>query len=118
MYSVNTTFFPFRLSLRDRKPVQLKVELINRNQQEKMVSLELLLSRQLALDKSGLKATAIHRITSFKPNERKEFFFEIFPEQFAEHGTYPVRVKVLQHYQNFDLVEREFTKNLELTVQD
>ncbi len=116
--SISTTFYPYRLVLSRKQPVELKVELVNRHEKDVMVSLQVFLSKQLSLDKSGLKTDALHRIDKFSPNERKKFVFDVFPKNYVVTGEYPVRVKVLEHYKDYKFVEKEYTKNLFLSVDE
>lgn len=114
--SINTTFHPFRMVLAKREPVQLGIELINRGDEAKKLTLDLSLTRQLALDKAGLKNVALERIERLEPNERKHYYFEVFPKQMTHEGEQAVRINVLEHYNDFKYVQREYKKNIPLTV--
>ncbi len=116
--SINTYFNPYRLSLKRRAPVSLTVEIINRGQEEKDLSLELNLTRQLALDKGGLKSSETKRLNKVQPNETKKFYFDIYQKQMTRPGEQPVIVKVLEHYQDYRYVLKEHKKKLGLKVED
>lgn len=116
--SINTHFHPFRMVLARKKPIQLTVELINRGEEEKIVSLELMLSRTLSLDKSGLVTGKIERIPSFKPGEKKKYYFDIYQKAHTTIGEIPVILKVYEHYRDYKYIQKEFTKNLSITVQE
>ena len=117
MISINTHFHPFRLNLRRREPVQLSVELINRGDKNKMLSVELLLAKELALDKGGLHSGITKKIESLEPGERKQFYFDIYPKPIARNGELPVILNVLEHYRNFNFVEKSSSKRMDLTVE-
>ncbi|MBI2597733.1 MAG: hypothetical protein HYW50_00895 [Candidatus Diapherotrites archaeon] len=116
--SISTSIFPYRLVLSRKEPVELKVDLINRGDKTVNLTLELLLARQLSLDKSGLKTNLVKKIDNFNPNERQNLSFDIFPKGYVTSGEYHVRVKVFQHDNRFNYVEKEFTKSLSITVSD
>ena len=71
--AINANFFPLRLSLRRKEPVQLKVEVQNRGSNSKMLSLGVIVARSLSLDKGGLKSSASERVEALLPGERKTF---------------------------------------------
>ncbi|MDO8634277.1 MAG: hypothetical protein Q7K34_03205 [archaeon] len=116
--SISSNFFPYRLNLKRKEPVEFRIEVANRGDKEKRVSLQILVSRALALDKSGLANNAIYKIDSLKPNEKKTFVHTVFPKQFTSAGAYPIQIKAMEHYQNYNYAEREYTKNIELMVDD
>lgn len=116
--SIVTSFHPFRMILSHKKPIELTVELINRGEKDEMLTIQLLLSRQLALDKSGLHANAVKTIDKFAPSERKRYVFDIYPKSYISAGEYPVKIKVFEHYQNYKFVKEEYTKNISITVED
>ena len=116
--SIATSLHPYRMALSRKKPSELTVELINRGDKNAMVSLQLRLSRQLSLDKSGLKSNDTKKIEKLAPNERKRFIFDIHPKSYLEVGEYPLRIKVYEHYQQFKFVEHEYTKNLTISVEN
>jgi len=116
--SIATTFHPFRLVLSRKKPIELTIELVNRKDKDTMMTLQIMLSKQLSLDKSGLISNDVKRIDKLEPDNKKRFVFDIYPKPYVEAGEYPVRIKVLEHYQQFKFVEREYTKNLTVSVDD
>ena len=116
--SITSNFYPYRLSLKRKEPVELKVEVMNKGEKDAMVSLQLMLDRNLALDKAGLKSAMIEKIDSLKPNEKKTFVYSVHAKGFTGPGIYPVAVKASEHYQSYRYAEREYTKSFELVIGD
>ncbi len=118
MLSINTHFHPFRLNLSRREPVQLSVEIINRGKESKMLTMELMLTRQFGLNKGGLQSGISKRIESLKPEETKLFYFDIYPKQMTRKGEHPIILNVFEHYRSFDFVERTHVKKMSLPVEE
>ena len=116
--AINANFFPLRLSLRRKEPVQLKVEVQNRGSNSKMLSLGVIVARSLSLDKGGLKSSASERVEALLPGERKTFYFDVFPKpQFANVGEYPVEITVKEYGKNYSEIVDEFEKLMDLKVE-
>ena len=52
--SVDSRLYPYRLSLRDKQPMDVAVAIANHDSADKLVSLDLQLPDEVAFDKSGL----------------------------------------------------------------
>lgn len=119
MLTINSHFNPFRLKLKDRKPVQLSVELINRGDRVMMITLDLALARSLSFDKSGIVTSKTERLERMVPNERKQFYFDIYPKAVvAGGGEQQVVLKVMEHYRDWKFVEKTYTKNMSILVEE
>ncbi|MFH1545684.1 MAG: hypothetical protein ABIE23_06395 [archaeon] len=120
MISINSYFSPFRLEPRDRKPVELAVELVNRYGKEKNLNVEVSLSRGLSFDLGGFKGIEKMRIDGMKPMESKKIYFSIYAKPFIESGEHPIQIKVkeqMEGYADPRYIAKEFTKNMELKVK-
>ena len=116
--AINANFFPLRMSLRRREPVQLKVEVANRGNNSKMLSLGVVVARSLSLDKGGLKSSASERVEALLPGERKTIYFDVFPKpQFADIGEYPVEITVKEYGRNYSDIVEEYEKLMDLKVE-
>ncbi len=118
MISIATTMYPYRLVLSRKKPIELKIDLTNRHEKATMVTMQVTASRNLAFDKSGLKASYMARIEKFAPNDKKNFLLDVFPKGYVSAGDYDITIKVLEHFNTYDYVTREYTKNLTVAVTD
>ncbi|MEK6942089.1 MAG: hypothetical protein AABW85_04505 [archaeon] len=116
--SIATSMFPYRMVLSRKKPVELKIDLTSRNEKDAMVTLQVLPSRNLSFDKSGLKTGFVQKIDKIAPNEKKKFTLDIFPKGYVGAGEYDVTIKVSEHFHSYEYVAREYTKNLTVTVEE
>lgn len=118
LLSINTHFNPFRLRLSDKKPVELCVEIINRGDKTMMLTMEMALARQLSFDKSGIVRSKVQRIDKFLPGQKKVDYFNIYPKALAKRGEQGVLLRVMEHYGDWDFVERSHVKKLGLKVEE
>ena len=117
MIEINARFTPYRLILERRAPVELMIELVNKGDKEKLASLEIVLGRQLSLDRVGYKATDLRRIPAFKPGEKKFFYYKIWPKGINSSGEETVIVKAMEHHENYNLLKKEFMEKLNLKIE-
>ncbi|MFH1752452.1 MAG: hypothetical protein ABH821_05965 [archaeon] len=115
---IKTNLYPYRMVLSRKQPVELFVEVKNSGIEDKLVSMQLLLSQAFGLSKGGLNNSIEKQLGLMKPNESKSFYFDIHPKQIARIGEYPLRLKVKEHYQNYDYAMKEHVKDLNLKVSD
>jgi len=117
MLKIDTSFTPFRLKLERKQPVSLKMSIRNMNDEDVLMSYEILVSRSLAMDKGGFKTSDSKRVGKMEPGQREETYFEIFPKSMAREGTYPIVIRAMEHYNNYNFVQKEYKKKLELKVE-
>lgn len=115
---INTSFHPFRLRVSDKKPVQLKVTLKNVDADDKMISLDVILSRDLSFDKGGLRNSDRKRIKRFQSKGELIFYYDVWPKQTTVVGDHPILVELMEHFNNYEYVQRDVKKKLELPVMD
>ena len=96
--------------------MQISVEMKNDSKEQKLVSLEVNLPRSLGFDKSGLKTKEVVKIGNMNPEEEKKFYFEIFPKQATEAAEYPVEIMVLEHYKDYNNVNRRQSRQITVRV--
>lgn len=118
MMEIITKYTPFRLKLTRRDPVQLTIDLENKGKESKVLSMELQLSNQLSLDKSGFRSNDTKRFDKLEPGKRKTLYYEIWPKQNTKAGEQPVILNVLEHYNDYSYVAKRYGKNIPLTVED
>ncbi|MEW6295580.1 MAG: hypothetical protein AB1467_04775 [Candidatus Diapherotrites archaeon] len=117
---INSHFFPFRLDLRERKPVQLTVELANKYNKAKLLTMEILLPRSLAFDKAGLKGIEQRKFEEIGARKTKTYYFDIYPKTLTDEGEHQIRIKVAEYMnegKEQKYVAKEYKKDLELTVK-
>jgi len=98
--------------------VQFTVELINKGSETKKITMDVILSRELSLDKGGLLYNTSKRIDSLEPGQKQEFYFDIHPKHITRSGDHGILLKILEHYQEYKYVEKEYKKRLELQIED
>jgi hypothetical protein len=118
MISVSTGFHPYRLKLSRREPIEFTVLLKNKSTEPKMITYEMVVSKDLSLDKSGLKYGDIKQIEKFLPGEEKKFSYNVYAKQFARIGEIPIKIKITENYKSFKFVEKEYIKDTHLTLEE
>lgn len=94
------------MKLSRKEPVSLAVSLENRGDEEKRVSLQVVLDRQLSLSKGGFKTAALERIDRLRPREHRRFYFDIHAKPMAQPGEHPIQVRVQEHGATFQETRR------------
>ena len=117
MVRLISKFTPLRMRISRREPVQLYVEVMNDENESKMLSLYINLSNELSFEKGGFKTDDTIRMESLKPGESKRVYFEVWPKPHAAYGEHKVRLALLDHYNDFKNVKNEKVKNLSLVVE-
>ena len=116
--TVNSYFNPFRMKLSSREPVQLSIELKNDGNEDKIVSMQVLLSKQLSFGKGGYQTEEMVRLPKLAPGERKQYYYEVWPKTGTRTEDQPVKIKIAEHYKNFNYVMKEYAYNLSLRVDE
>lgn len=114
--AIKTSFLPFRLSLSDKGPVQLTVELHNLSPEKKKLSLMVALPRTLCFSKEGMRNVELVRIDTLQPGEVKHLYFDIYPKVGLEPGVVPIHIKLQEHYTSYQYTANEASKTVELRV--
>jgi uncharacterized membrane protein len=115
---IKSNLFPYRMVLKRKEPVELRVEVANRSADKKLVSLQIALARAIAFDRGGLENGAVNRLGELQPNEAKEFYFKVYPKQGVKTMSYPIQIRVFEHFNSYDYIARKVVKNLELKVEE
>ena len=114
---IKSNLFPYRMVLKRKEPVELSVAVTNNSPDKKLVSLQIAMARAIALDKGGLKNGVHQRLGELNPRESKQFYFHVFPKQGIKTMSYPIQVRVLEHFNSYDYIAGKVVKNLELKVE-
>ncbi|MFH1391552.1 MAG: hypothetical protein ABIH20_04540 [Candidatus Diapherotrites archaeon] len=118
MLKIDASFTPFRLNLRRKEPVTLKLNIRNMNDEDVLMSYEVLVSRSLSMDKGGFKTSEAKRFGKMEPGQIEEKYFDIYPKSMTRDGTYPIVIKAMEHYNTYNFVEKEYKKKLEIKVEE
>ena len=102
MINITTSFFPYRLDIKSKEPVELSITIKNMSKKTELISYDVILENTLSFDKSGLKKSNSHRVGELKPDEKRTFKFDVYPFQGITPGNNRIKIIVNQHYQNYD----------------
>jgi len=114
---INSYFTPYRILVRKKEPVQLTVEITNRDDIERLMSLEILSSQQLAFDKTGASRKIVEKLGELRPNEKRVYYYHVWPRLVSREGYYPLVIRALTHHLNYDYITAIYTKRLELRAE-
>ena len=116
--SVNSTIYPYGLSLRERRPAELEVEITNKDSADKLLSLSILLPDAVAFDKSGLNKGVQKRLDSVNAGETKVFKYPVFITSKADPGLFSGRLVVSEHASGYDYVKTSYSKEVAFRIID
>ncbi len=111
---VTTRKVPFRLSIRDRRPLLLEVVVRNTAGRERKYVVTVETDKHLSLKPSGLALYDTTRTGTVYPGEQVVVTFKIYPRATTTPGTYPVRVVVEECVDDYDNIIN--TKELSVKV--
>src|SRR3989344_868477 len=116
-YSLKARFNPYRLSLRDKGPVDLLIDLENlRDEEPLLTSVVIRVPKQLGLDSMGLNQMREIRLGYLKPEEIKKPRIEIYPTARTKPAIYPILLTAFCHYRDYSHILNSEKKRIELRV--
>ncbi len=118
MLQISTNFQPYRLRVERKAPVQLKVSIRNTGGQAVLASYQIDLPFTLSFDKTGFRARHEKKLGALEPGKAFQEYVEIHARPTTRQGTYTIAVKAMEHYSNYDFVMKNYTKKVELVVEN
>ena len=117
---INTSLFPYRLSMsQDRKKsMDLTIELRNQSNAEKIVSLDLRLPDAFGADNTGMMRKFNHNFDSLKEGESVSVTIPLYMSGRARKGDYTASLKIFEHFNDYKYVTKTYSKELILRVVD
>lgn len=116
-YSLKARFNPYRLSLKDKSPVDLILEIENLRKEEPLLtSVVIRVPKALGLDSMGLNQIREIRMGYMKPEESKNLRIEIYPAARAKPALYPILITAFCHYRDYSHILNSEKKRIELRV--
>lgn len=117
---INSSLFPYRLSLKQHAKLagELSVEIRNNDSRSKLLSFDLLLPEQVSLDKSGLNRGASKRLEALEPNSSARVKFPVFLTQKASQGVFSGKLLVSEYSSNFEFPTTNYSKELSFRIID
>lgn len=116
--SISGRFTPLRMFLSRRESVQFALYLRNEGSEEKRLTVKVMLSPHLAFTKGGFKNSELIRIDSIKPGEEKTLYFELHPKISTRPGEESVKVRVQEHYANFQYTKKQYNAGFSLKIEE
>jgi len=95
---------PFRLLLRDRRPIVLEVNIKNNTPREKKYVVSVETDNNLSLKPSGLARYESKKTQTLYPGENSTVSFKIYARATTTPGEYPVKVIVDECVDSYDHV--------------
>ncbi len=116
MLEISTQLFPYRLKMKNRLPVELKVTIKNNSREPVLVSYDIATEKTLALDKGGYKSTENTKAGIIAPGASITGRFDVFAKHLAKIGPHKIYIRATEHYNNYSLVKSEYRKEIEVLV--
>ncbi len=113
---VKTEIFPLRVSLRKKEPWELIVEITNSDSREKMVSVRIELPAEANFSTIGLNHAFEKNTESFRANATAQLKMPVYLSNYAKVGNHFGKIKVMEHFNDFDHVERTYTKEIPFRI--
>ncbi|MCK9292638.1 MAG: hypothetical protein WCY27_00375 [archaeon] len=110
MINITTSIFPYRLDTRLKDSLELSLKVKNADTDIKLISIDVILDPNIALEKSGVKKAVSLRVGDLGGGKSILKKFEIYPFQGIKPGTYNVLVRVNEHYVNYEQLKSKTEK--------
>lgn len=102
--------------MRSKEPVELTINIRNMAPVSKLLSVDVALDKTLCFDKNGLKKIETKRLEELAPNAIKTLKYELFPFQGIKPGYHTIKIKVNEHYQDYQHLTDMTEKVIRLRV--
>ena len=120
MVYIKTSFFPYRLVLTRKEPVQLTVGIRNDQKKTRAYSIEVQVGNTLSIGRAGAKMNDYKQIGNVSPGEEKTLYYDIFSKAHSGESSIPIDLRVHEHPKDSKGVHdiaQTFSRKLDLTVQ-
>ncbi len=114
---MKTLFYPFRLVIARREPVQLSLTILNDCEEERRLTVKLQLPEDLSFTKGGFKNSELKRVDFIGPGEKKILYFEIYPKPTTRAGEHSIKIKVQEHTKDYRFTSNQYEETAELMVE-
>ena len=114
--SIKANVFPFRFSLKDKNSVELSLEVANESTEPKMITLSIVLPKQVSFNKGGTNYEFQKEYDALKAGQKIQMKIPLYLSAETEPGTFDGKVSIEEHYNEFGYVMRSYNKPLTLRV--
>ena len=116
MLSIKNVLVPFRMNLREKKPITLRLELTNSDKEPKLLSMKLMVSKDLSVEKTTIANILEKKLGELAPGETKLMYFDIYPKVSTRPVDYAGRLIIYEHYNDYEFVGKEMKKDFKIQV--
>jgi len=113
---VRTRFKPYALKAMAESDTDLIIEITNNSKKEVLLSLTVSVPYGIGFDNLAMQHSKEVRLGTLTANETKEIVYRIQGNTASRAGIYKVRLTVMTHYRNYDLIENKVSKAIDLRV--
>jgi len=117
MVEIRTELNPLRLILKNKKPVELMVQITNDTNKPRLTSFDIVLGNHLAFEKQGRTNAKSKQLGELSPGERIITYFTIYPKMSVETGEQTILLSAIEHYTSYQYVLGKKTKKIALIVE-
>jgi hypothetical protein len=121
MVHIKTAFFPYRMVLMRKEPVQLTIGIRNDQKEARAYSIELEVGRSLSIGNAGAKMNDFKHLGTLSPGQEKTIYYDIFAKAHAGEESIPVDVRIHEHPKDskgvHDIIQT-FSRKMDLAVQN
>ena len=65
-----------------------------------------------------MRKGADQRLGEMQPGDSKEFVFSIFPKHGIKPASYPIQIRLFEHFNSYEYIAKKVVKNMELIVEE
>ncbi|HIH10545.1 MAG TPA: hypothetical protein HA254_07830 [Candidatus Diapherotrites archaeon] len=114
--SIKTTVFPLRVSLKKKETWDLVVEVANEDAREKKVSVRIELPAEASFGTVGGNAVIEKRIDNYRALGTIQLKMPVYISNRANEGVFSGKVKVAEHFNDYDYIEKSYSKDIPLRI--
>ncbi|MBU2099703.1 hypothetical protein KKG83_07545 [Candidatus Micrarchaeota archaeon] len=117
--SINTNFVPFVMDLKDKRPVRMEVEVINRYDKPKKVNLEVIASNQVGFNKTCTQKEEF-KLGLLNPGESKKIKLDVMPKNYTAKGEENISViatEITVEESGYTYPSKKFRKNTSIKIK-
>ncbi len=112
MLVIKSVLIPFTIKLGSKTPQELKLILENKDEEKKLLSLEFLVARDLAVESTGLSNRIEKQLGYLEPGESKTYYFQIYTKPNTTARDYPARLVIYEHFNDYKFVQKTYKKEI------
>jgi len=113
---IKTGIFPLRISLKKKDTWELIAEVKNDDGREKMVTVRIDLPDEANFSTVGLTKSFEKNIEGFRANGTVQFKMPVYLSNRADVGNHFGKIRVMEHFSDFDHVERTYAKDIPFRI--